>query len=192
MVNKVKNDYDQWVIAVGAPARKPQSRKKTLRETLLSNQQAMNIWSKMRGIETPKEMIIDIKPKRVAIKNSDPSELEASVINEVSSLLAHHPRVLFAVRQNSGAAYLTGRGGKDVPVWFYRVIASTAKMRISDFWGILCDGRLFGFECKRRSWTKPVDQREFEQLQFLMMIQESGGIGRFVTCAEDVIESMKD
>lgn len=164
------------------------SRKKSLRDTLRENQRGLDHYALLYG--KPQTQHIAVKPKREIVNHTDASELEASVISEVSSLLANHPAVLFAVRQNSGAAFLKGRDGKDMPVWFYRCITSPEKMRISDFWGILRDGRMFAFECKRRSWTKPTDQREFEQLAFLTMVANSGGIGRFVTCAEDVLDAL--
>lgn len=164
-------------------------RKTSLRDTLRENQRGLDAWAAAYG--KPQTHHIAVKSKREIVNHSDASELEASVINEVSSLLAKHPKVLFAVRQNSGAAFLKGRDGKDMPVWFYKCITSPDKMRISDFWGILRDGRMFGFECKRRNWTKPTDQRELEQLAFLKMIENSGGIGRFVTCAEDVMGALR-
>ena len=164
------------------------SRKKSLRDTLLENQRGLDHYALLYG--KPQTQHIAVKPKREIVNHTDASELEASVISEVSSLLAKHPSVLFAVRQNSGAAFLKGRDGKDMPVWFYKCITSPEKMRISDFWGILRDGRMFGFECKRRNWIKPTDQRELEQWAFLTMVSNGGGIGRFVTCAEDVLDAL--
>ena len=168
---------------------KSRSSKKSLRDTQRENQRGLDHYALLYG--KPQTQHIAVKPKREIVNHTDASELEASVISEVSSLLAKHPAVLFAVRQNSGAAFLKGRDGKDMPVWFYRCITSPEKMRISDFWGILRDGRIFGFECKRRNWIKPSDQREYEQWAFLTMVSNSGGIGRFVTCAEDVLEALK-
>ena len=83
---------------------------------------------------------------------------------------------------------MTGRDGKEMPVTFNRIIRSPVQMRISDFWGILRDGRPLAIECKRRSWTKPTDQREHEQAAFLQMVRDAGGVGIFATCAEDVIK----
>ena len=169
---------------------KPRSTKKSLRDTLRENQRGLDHYALLYG--KPQTQHIAVKPKREIVNHTDASELEASVISEVSSLLAKHPSVLFAVRQNSGAAFLKGRDGKDMPVWFYKCITSPEKMRISDFWCILRDGRFAAFECKRRNWTKPSDQREVEQWAFLTMVSNSGGIGRFVTCAEDVLEALDE
>ena len=165
------------------------SRKKSLRDTLLENQRGLDHYALLYG--KPQTQHIAVKPKREIVNHSPKDELEGAVISECIDVLTVHPRVLFAVRQNSGAAFLTGRDGKDMPVWFYKIIKSPEKIRIIDLWGLLTDGRMFAFEAKRRSWTKPTDQREFEQWAFLTMVSNSGGIGRFVTCAEDVIEALK-
>jgi hypothetical protein len=163
--------------------------KKPLRETLRENQRGLDAWAKMYG--KPQTVHIDVKPKREIVNHSPKDELEAAVIADISKLLAHHPKVLFACRSNSGAAYMTGRDGKEMPVTFNRIIRAPFDIRIVDFWGILKDGsfRLFSVECKRRNWTKPTDQREYEQAAFLQMVRDAGGIGIFATCVEDVIEA---
>ena len=158
--------------------------KKPLRETLRENQRGLDTWAKMYGKE--QTVHIDVKPKREIKNHSDKYELEASVIADISKLLAHHPQVLFARRNNSGTAYLPGRDGKDMPVQFTRIIKSPVPMRIPDFDGYLIDGRKFAIECKRRNWTKPTDQREHEQAAFLQMVRDAGGVGLFATCVEDV------
>ena len=160
--------------------------KKPLRETYRENQAALDYYAKLYG--KPQTVHIPVKPKREIKNHSDKYELEASVVAEISKLLAHHPQVLFACRSNSGAAYMMGRDGKEMPVTFNRIIRSPVQMRISDFWGILRDGRPFAIECKRRNWTKPTDQREHEQAAFLQMVRDAGGVGIFATCAEDVIK----
>ena len=160
--------------------------KKPLRETRRENQKGLDTWAKMYGKE---QMVhIPVKPKREIVNRSDKHELEASVIADISKLLAHHPKVLFARRNNSGAASMLGRDGKEMPVFFNRIIKSPVPMRIPDIDGYLTDGRKFAIECKRRNWTKPTDQREHEQAAFLQMVRDAGGIGVFATCAEDVLQ----
>lgn len=158
--------------------------KKPLRETLRENQRGLDYYAKMYGKE--QTVHIDVKPKREIKNHSDKYELEASVIADISKLLAHHPQVLFARRNNLGTAYLPGRDGKDMPVQFIRIIKSPVPMRIPDIDGYLTDGRKFAIECKRRNWTKPTDQREHEQAAFLQMVRDAGGVGLFATCVEDV------
>ncbi len=108
--------------------------KKPLRETRRENQSAHKFYGAMYG--KPPMIDENLKPKREIVKRSDKYELEASVVADISRLLAHHPQVLFACRSNSGAAYMTGRDGKEMPVTFNRIIRSPVQMRISDFWGV--------------------------------------------------------
>lgn len=164
---------------------KPRSTKKSLRDTLRENQRGLDHYALMYG--KPQTQHIAVKPKREIVNHTDKDQLEASVISEVSSLLAKHPKVMFAVRQNSGAL----NNQNNVPIYFHNVIREPESMRMSDFWGITTDSRLFAFEAKRRNWTHPTDQRERDQKAFLVMVNACGGIGRFVTCAEDVIEALK-
>jgi hypothetical protein len=95
-------------------------------------------------------------------------------------LLAHHPKVLFAVRQNSGMS----QNASGTPIWFYRWVRSRTKMRVTDFWGLLTDGRMFALEAKNRLWKAPSGEREMEQQAFLTAIREAGGVAGFVTSAE--------
>ena len=120
-----------------------------------------------------------------------PDKLEAALMREVGDLLARHPRVLWAIRQNSGSAWMPGKGGVMMPVQFYRWVRSKTKMRVTDYIGQLDNGRFFALEVKRRSWKVPIGDRENEQLEFLLTVGYSGGIGSFVTSAEQVMELFK-
>jgi hypothetical protein len=108
------------------------------------------------------------------------NDREDAVLREAGQLLAVHPKVLFAVRQNSGMAYNEAKA----PIYFYRWLRSKVKMRISDFWGMLTDGRMFAIECKNRTWTKPSGTRELEQKAFIDTVKHAGGVSGFVTSAE--------
>ena len=115
--------------------------------------------------------------------------LEAEVIKGVGQLLNVHPKVLFAVRQNTGAMPYTNNAGKDIPVWFYRVVKAPGLMTIVDYWGFLADRRPFAFECKRQSWTgKTLDERELRQQVFLHMIRSLGGVANFITDPQQIVE----
>lgn len=117
-------------------------------------------------------------------KRAKPRQLEAPVVAAVAELLAVHPKVLFAVRQNSGAASYEAASGKWAPVYFYRIVTGQ-EVRIVDFWGLLKDGRMLALECKRPGWTKPTDQREREQWAFLYMVQNVGGVSGFVRSVDE-------
>ena len=121
---------------------------------------------------------------------SDPALTEAPVIQAVAQLLARHPKVLFAVRQNGGAFTYEKADGRSAPVWFYKII-TTQDCTISDFWGILRDGRLFAIEAKRPSWKKPSNEREYRQWAFVKMVQNLGGVGGFVRSADEAAEILR-
>jgi len=126
-------------------------------------------------------------PKRHRVKRCDGKPivpLEADVVRAIGELLAVHPRVLFAVRQNSGAASYEAASGKWAPIWFYRVLTSQP-VTITDFWGLLRpvgDGPAIPFclEAKREGWSKPRDSREQKQALFISLIQNCGGVSGFV------------
>lgn len=126
-----------------------------------------------------------------AIHQNKRTPLESEVVTAISQLLARHPKVLFAVRQNSGAASYEAASGKYAPVVFYRILTHGSEMTVVDFWGILKDGRVFAIEAKRQGFKKPRDNREYKQANFLAMIRNVGGIGIFATNAEQVAEALR-
>jgi hypothetical protein len=156
---------------------------------MADNQKAMENLSKISGKPMPEfytALTMHNAPQKAPRKPSTPSgiPLEADVSKAVAQYLAAHPNVKFAVRQNSGSAMMdSGR-----PIWFYRWAARGGKdMRITDFWGMLHDGRMFAIECKRPGWKRPTGQREREQANFI----EAVGFGGFVTCVEDIVKLLK-
>ena len=120
---------------------------------------------------------------RAAINQHDS---EGPVIKAISELLATHPKVLFAVRMNSGSLPYLNAQGKAVPVKFHRVLTGQP-VRVVDFTGWLKDCRPFALEAKRPSWNKPSDERELEQANFLMLIRNLGGIGEFVRSVDEAL-----
>lgn len=159
--------------------------RKSLRDTIAETQQGMNAWAS--AFNKPK-LDMNVPEKRTHTKQMSDNDTEAAVMRDVGQLLAVHPKVLFAVRQNSGMAY----GENKQPIYFYRWARSKTKMRISDFWGLLTDGRLMALEVKHRKWTKPSGEREAEQQNFLLTVKYAGGVSGFVTSAEQaqaIIES---
>ena len=152
--------------------------RKTLRETLLENRKAEQSWANAYGT-TLRDDLEAIADKRSNSKRMADDDREESVMREVSALLAHHPKVLFAVRQNSGMS----QNASGTPIWFYRWVRSRTKMRVTDFWGMLTDGRMFACEAKNRLWKAPSGEREIEQQAFLDTVAKAGGVSGFVTSA---------
>ena len=116
-----------------------------------------------------------------------PVSREGPVVRAVCELLEAHPKTALVVRQNSGAASYEHSSGKYKPLSFYTLWKPTNKeVTVVDVWGLLKDGRPYAFECKAPGFKEPRDDREFRQAAFLMLIRNLGGIGAFVTDAEQV------
>ena len=169
--------------------------KKSHKQTVADNEQAIRNLCVAAGKPIPAEFaakpVAAPKPRKPPTA-SDPHELEASVQREVFSVLAKHPAVLFAVRQNSGAA-MSG----NVPIWFYRwARRNGVEMTLTDFWGMLNRGDrgfyMFALECKRRDWKRVTGTRELQQSNFIDVVRSAGGVGGFVTCAEDAMEILRE
>lgn len=95
--------------------------------------------------------------------------------------LAYDSRVAWAGRVNSGAAMLpAGRGGRLRPVKFNTIKGC------SDIIGQMRDGRFLAIEVKRPPWTKPTDQHEMDQADFLRKVKVAGGVSGFCTSVADV------
>lgn len=163
--------------------------KPSLKQTVAEHEKAIRWMCNMAGKPVPAEFAekpaAPAKPKAASKPTTptDKNDLEAAVQREVFSVLAKHPAVLFAVRQNSGMA-MSG----DAPVFFYRWARRNGlDMTLTDFWGLLTDGRMFCMECKRRDWKRVSGAREIQQQEFINVVRSAGGVGGFVTCAEDAI-----
>jgi len=117
--------------------------------------------------------------------------LEADVLRAVSDLLAAHPRVSYALRINSGMASYEAKTGKYAPVYFHKWLRAPTPCKMPDIFGALIDGRTLALEIKRPGWSKPRDEREHQQANFLALIRDLGGIGAFVTDARQLEELLK-
>lgn len=157
------------------------------RDTLRANDAAIKHLARMSGKPVPPEMLNNLPPKR---ERAAPRQLEAPVVAAISSLLAIHPKVLFAVRQNSGSASYEAASGKWAPVKFYYIL-TTQPVTITDFWGILRDGRMLAIEAKAPRFKGPRTDREFKQAAFLMMVRNAGGIAGFA-CSVDEAKALLD
>ena len=172
----------------GYRTRRALTLKPTLRQTVGANRAAMDGLARLAGLPTAPlsqtEQHLAEHTRGPVVNRSDESELESAVLREVGELLAKHPAILFAVRQNGGMVQ-TAAGA---PVWFYRWVRSPQPMVLTDFWGMDKRGRFWSLECKRRSWSWSKSNptaREQEQRAFITTVRLNGGWGGFVTCAED-------
>jgi len=136
------------------------------------------------------KLLVPEPPKRHRVKRPVDGKpavpLESDVVRAIGELLAVHPKVLFAVRQNSGAASYEAASGKWAPVWFYHVLTSQP-VTITDFWGLLRDGRPFAIEAKREGWKEPSTDRERRQWAFLMLVRNCGGVSGFARNVDEAL-----
>jgi len=124
-----------------------------------------------------------VKQKR---ERAAPRDLEGPVVAAISELLAVHPKILFAVRQNSGMASYEAKSGRYAPVHFYRILTHGKEITVVDFWGILKDGRVFACEAKAPGFREPRTDREFAQANFLALVRNAGGLALFATSVDEV------
>ena len=155
--------------------------RKSLRDQLSENNAADRFYASMAGVAPRAQNVIAPKRERAA---SDPANTEAPVLAAVGELLAAHPKVLLAVRQNSGGAVYE-KDGRSIPIWFYKLVRRPSEITFTDYWGFLRDGRPWALECKRPSWKEPRTDREKRQQAFIHMIEAIGGIGGFVRSVDE-------
>lgn len=179
-----------------------QSHQDTLREMNRANAGQEAMFGDLRnakGIEPLEQLALKVKrgggdPRNATdidrVHRKQPIPLEAEVLRAICELLAAHPKVLIAVRQNTGAASYEAKTGRYAPVHFYKLIKRPVEMTLPDIWGLLKDGRYFACEVKREDFTKPRNEREFRQAAFLSAVRNCGGIGIFATSADQVADAL--
>ena len=100
--------------------------------------------------------------------------LEADSLREVMQALKTHNLVAWIERQNTGAAKVGGR------------FIKFGWRGCSDLLGQLKDGRLLAVECKRPKGGK----LSSDQLNFLEMVRNNGGVAFVATNLHDVIDNL--
>ena len=174
--------------------------KPSLRDTQLANLRALEFMSGAAPDSRSEEVAAFIEQARASVKPAPRKratsgvrrDLEGPVVSAIGDLLAVHPKVLFAVRQNTGAASYEAASGRYAPVLFYRLLTHSPKdITITDFWGILKDGRMLAVEAKAPTWDKIRTDRELRQEMFLMLVRNCGGVALFATSADQVAEALK-
>lgn len=178
-------------------ARKGLGFRKTVRQSRLDSNSAQSFYAAMMPLDDPRraEAMERLEYERNAIgtprKQAQRRDLEGPVVAAISELLAVHPLVAIAVRQNSGMASYEAKSGKYAPVHFYKLLTNANTQTIVDFWGLLKDGRMYAIEAKAPGWSHPRNDREYKQANFLFTVRNCGGIGIFATSAEQVAEALR-
>lgn len=164
----------------------------TLQDTMEANARALRGLMVLSGKPMPPELeapVREAKKPRAAPVPTDPAQLEAAVSREIAEVLAVHPKVLFALRINSGSAKIG-----DVPIWFWKWVRRRGvEMTVTDYIGCLTDGRWFAIEAKARSWKGSYGDgekanRERKQQAFINVVISAGGVGGFAVSGEQALE----
>jgi hypothetical protein len=157
-------------------------RRKSLRETVAENRAALDALCDAAGrprmSQTNVEAAIAARPVRTQLrKPSDPTVIyERDVLKAVWKLLAHHPRVAWITRINSGTAPMDFGNGRVAPIRF------NYKDGISDLIGQMKDGRFIACEVKR-----PGEQPKPNQRAFLDEVRANRGVA---FCAHSIDEAL--
>jgi len=168
-------------------------RKPTLQDTMEANAGGNRFYAAAYGKSMPPELeapVREAKKPRAAPVKREVDTSEGSVMTDIAEVYKTHPNILFAVRQNSGAAKIG-----DTPIWFWKWLRRNGvEMTLTDTWGMLVNGRMFAIEAKERGWksvgagdsAKAV--RERRQQAFINVVKSGGGVGGFVTSAEQAMQ----
>lgn len=160
--------------------------KPSLPDTIRANNKAMDYYSLMSGKPTPDGAMREVKDKiKRGPRKMSAKPLESEPQRHIIKFLCANPMVAIVERTNSGAIQT------DKYFVRFHILYSRdhkgRKMRKSDVCGMLTDGRYFAIEVKRQGWTKPKDQREQEQMNYVEYVRHCGGIGIIATCLDDVV-----
>lgn len=161
-------------------ARAPKPR--SIREAYTDSNKWDRFYALMGGSEPLNQ--IAVKAKREVVNRSEPGDLEAAVMREVAQVIALHPKVLIAYRQNSGQ--ITDHTGR--PVVMYRFIKVPTELTLVDFICWMKDGTLTVLEAKRRGWKYTGTHREKLQEACIIAVRGAGGRGGFVTNGQQALE----
>ena len=156
---------------------KPSRGRKSLRDTMLANQNAMQFYATMAGKPMLENTVIAMPnaPK----KRTPPSEvrkepLEKEIQKQILMLLRKHPKIAWVARFNSGT-FVDGD----------RFITSNSQSGMSDILGMFKGGRMFAIECKSRTGRIMPHQQDF-----LDLINAGGGVAFVARCVEDVLAKL--
>src|SRR5258708_21064013 len=128
----------------------------------------------------PQVMYAPEKPKRIKrARDADGPPLERDVLKAVWKLLAHHPKVAWITRINSGTLMA------DFVTDGVHPLRMNYKRGISDLIGQMKDGRFLACEVKREGAQLMDHQRNF-----LNEVRQHGGVAFVARNVQDVEEAL--
>ena len=160
--------------------RRPYGVRKSLKQTLTDNQRALDHMADSAG--KPRLALYapePVKPRQRREPSGNAVPLERDVLKAVWKYLAHHPKVQWITRMNSGTAMADFGNAGMVPLRF------NYKRGMSDLLGQLKDGRIICVECKREGVALQDHQREF-----LNEVRSAKGVSFVARSVDDCIKEM--
>ena len=148
------------------------------RDQQLANNASHAYYAALSG--KPPMLTVAVKPKRergATAPNAAP--LEREVLRAVWKYLAHHPKVQWITRMNSGTAMADFGKQCMVPLRF------NYKRGMSDLLGQLKDGRIICVECKREGVALQDHQRDF-----LNEVRAANGCAFVARSVDDCIKEL--
>lgn len=164
--------------------------KPTKREQMQANLATHQLYASAFGKPVMAGVAEAVTPVQERAKaGSDGREIEAPIKAAIEQLLAVHPKVLIAVRMNSGTAWREIPGDRPAPVVFHKWLRSPEKMRFVDFIGWTTDFRPWCIEAKRADWQwgksyGPTRARELAQREYIEFVRNAGGLAGFATSVD--------
>lgn len=172
--------------------------RKTLRQTLEENQMQSDFLSDLMGNpRRENKMLQELGPKKERTPKkekefklvSPPQPLESDIQKAIITYLLKHPKIGLVERINSGAASGEDAQGNKTFVRFHKIYAHNLRKVDLEctLKGPHIGGKRLVIEVKRPPWTKPRDQREREQENYINHVYSLGGYGLFACSLEQVI-----
>lgn len=179
-------------------ARRGLTVKKSLRQTLEENQAVNDFYSDLMGKpRVHNKLLAEMGPKKEAKARKEPVfklthpplPLEKDIQKSIIEMLLKHPKIGLVERINSGAAVGEDSRGNKTFVRFNKIYAHNLRKVDIDctLKGPIIGGKRFVIEVKRPPWTKPTDQREIEQANYIDLVYSLGGYGMFAVSVDQVL-----
>ena len=126
-------------------------------------------------------------PKRIQKPRDPDAEYESDIQRDIIAMLRKHPKVASVERHNSGTAMeMDSEGNKRFVKYNTVYKVRGVRMRKVDIDCTLINGKRFVCEVKKPPFTRPRDQREYEQENYINHVRAATGYGLFATSVLEV------
>jgi len=159
--------------------------RKSMRDVYADNNAADRFYASMAGVAPQNQ--IEVKAKRTVAPRVDDGTYEATIQRDIIAFLRKHPKVKIVERHNSGTAMEVNSVGEKRFIAYNTVFkVGGVRMRKSDIDCQLANGKRLCIEVKRAGWTRPRNQREVEQENYINHVLASTGYAMFATSVAEV------